>query len=505
MKLFSRKAAGGRWAQGRRGRITWRKVPWRNLPWRGLFALLVGGAWIAFGCAWWLGAPARNPARYNAVAARARATRDFATVRVACLRLLASGQLARAPGLFELAQAAHGLGRAQEAAQLLQLAAPLARPGYAPAHLQLAQLLLGGTNPAPQELRDAETHLKHGLALEPDSLAAHALLGSLYFRTGQRDLATKYLTPAAAAHPKAAVLLALLAKDRGDANGAHLWAERAVQPYRDRVKASKVDGLEDRLGWAQSLVLLERPAEAARVLEEGRKLSGSPDYDLPLGGVYAAWAKTVARDQPADLASRIRLVEQGLRLDPRNRELLRALLDLTQLQGAAAAAARETVARLLTAGGPAALLHFMLGTDAWQRGQTDAGRTHLRLAFEAAPGLPIIANNMAAMLGAGTPADWPRALDIIQPVVEKDPANPYFRDTRGMILAKLGRWAEAVQDLEFSLPQTTAKRATHEVLAQAYRGLGLPDMAARHERLAKEAPAEPATPPQPPPAPGPLE
>lgn len=48
------------------------------------------------------------------------------------------------------------------------------------------------------------------------------------------------------------------------------------------------------------------------------------------------------------------------------------------------------------------------------------------------------------------------------------------------------RSQEAIADLEFALPVLAPKRAAHKALAEAYRSLGLRDLAADHERLAKE-------------------
>jgi len=90
------------------------------------------------------------------------------------------------------------------------------------------------------------------------------------------------------------------------------------------------------------------------------------------------------------------------------------------------------------------------------------------------------------LLALGNPPDLPQALAIAQLLVEKFPDQPHFRDTRGQVLVKLGRWDDAVKDLEYALPRLNDKSATHTALAQVYENLGLRDLAAEHERLAKE-------------------
>jgi len=89
--------------------------------------------------------------------------------------------------------------------------------------------------------------------------------------------------------------------------------------------------------------------------------------------------------------------------------------------------------------------------------------------------------------------DLTRALALVQPMVEVMPNQPDFRNTRGQIYVKLGKWAAAVDDLEYALPLVLDKSATHTALAEAYQNLGMSALAAEHARLAHSpAPAGPA-------------
>ena len=121
----------------------------------------------------------------------------------------------------------------------------------------------------------------------------------------------------------------------------------------------------------------------------------------------------------------------------------------------------------------------------------------MALAFKAAPQMPYVANNMAMLLTLDTPPDLDQALAIIQSVLTNSPGNPGFRDTRGKILLKLGRYQEAITDLEFALPSLKSANSTHKALAEAYQALGLSLLAEEHLRLA-EIPREGSTPVFPP-------
>ena len=162
------------------------------------------------------------------------------------------------------------------------------------------------------------------------------------------------------------------------------------------------------------------------------------------------------------------------------------LVDLSHLSGEEAEAARDRLQGLLLAGGKdTAMLHFCLGSDAWQRGRPEEARQHFTLAFERAPQMPHVANNMAMMLATADPPDLPRALAIIQSLSDKFPHDPHLLDTRGQILVKMGRWQEGVKCLELALPSLSSKATTHQALADAYQHLGLKELAEKHQRLAK--------------------
>jgi len=346
------------------------------------------------------------------------------------------------------------------------------------------------TNVTPQEIGTAERHLKHVLALDPQSVEANDLLGRIYVRMGQWELAEKHLTEVVPARPETALLLAVVARAQGDTAGAHNWAQRAAKFHREKVEAAKLDKPAHRLAWADATAMLEDYPAAFAIVEAGWRDYDNKIYLYPLGQICALWADSLAKTRPGDLASRFSLIQRGLECAPQNELLLRQLISLTHQQGPEAVGARAALTRMLTEGKATGVLHFALGIDAWQRGQPEEARQHFTLAYENTPQLPSVANNMAMILSLGDQPDLPRALAIIESVLVKFPNNPNFRETRGEILARSGRWREAVTDLEFALPNLAAKGAAHKALAEAYAGLGLRELAEEHKRQANGSPEE---------------
>ena len=69
--------------------------------------------------------------------------------------------------------------------------------------------------------------------------------------------------------------------------------------------------------------------------------------------------------------------------------------------------------------------------------------------------------------------------------MQRQPERPNFRDTRGQILAKMGRWKEALVDLEIALRAMVGNRGLHRALAEVYQHLDQPSLAAEHRRIAE--------------------
>ena len=89
-------------------------------------------------------------------------------------------------------------------------------------------------------------------------------------------------------------------------------------------------------------------------------------------------------------------------------------------------------------------------------------------------------------LATTDPPDLPRALQLINQVLEKAPNEANYRDTRGRIYVKMGKWREALPDLEAALSRSANNPNLHRTLATVYERLGVPAMAAEHQSLADQ-------------------
>jgi tetratricopeptide (TPR) repeat protein len=155
--------------------------------------------------------------------------------------------------------------------------------------------------------------------------------------------------------------------------------------------------------------------------------------------------------------------------DPDEAEVVRRFLNTNLLEGRAIG-----------------LSHLILGSLDLDRGNQNDAILHLERAYESLPNAEIIANNLAWLLIHSTPPQAERALKIADLCVERFPTVERFRDTRGHALLKLKRYREAVRDLEAALHALRISPGTHRALAEAYKELGLSDLATQHLERAKK-------------------
>src|ERR1017187_1680373 len=202
----------------------------KSLRW-GIPAILSIMAWLIFGICMAVWKPWQTETRYTRIAEKALAIKDFETARVASQRLLALGVEPRRKHLFDLTKALGGLSQDKEAVSLLGNIAPIDKPGYLHAHLFVAQMLLSKTNMTLREMHTAEQHLKHVVTLDPSSLDANELLGRVYVRLGQWELAEKYLGEVVKKRPETRLLLAAVFKAEGETLFARSEAEKVAKTY----------------------------------------------------------------------------------------------------------------------------------------------------------------------------------------------------------------------------------------------------------------------------------
>ncbi len=487
--------------------------------------------------------------RYDILAKQLLTAGRYEEARVACLRGLSEAKNERdsAQWLYYLAVALNGLGNTQQAQALVKAAAPLDHPGSLQAHILVARSLLDSTNLTPLAIREAASHptnstgvilhmaerqLLNALSIDPESVDVNEALGRFYINTRQLPKARAYLMKIFSVKPDTSLLLAITADLENDAPSAILWSDRAVVAFEQNLvktaphyKYADRDGLIEALkikskytgdspapnrivvtnampmdspvvwlGIVHLLLINGKYAPAMATLDQQILVNSNAVFAAAIGDICATWAQAIPQNQPGASAARLRLVEKGLKYSPDNLILQLLLAEISRGTDDSAAEAKVLLNQLIAAatGEPAALWEFILWTDSRIRGDLVVARQHLDKAARMAPDNPRIKNDLALELSAGPPAEQARGLKLIQSVVDQYPYDASFRETRGQVLARMGRNQEAVADLEYAVLRLPNPVETRRVLNKVYAALGVspekpsPNELAEARRLVKE-------------------
>lgn len=448
----------------------------------GLPAAIVCLAWLPFAYLILGWTPVHIKGHYIEVANAALNGTNYETARVAYERLIQLSPKDRDAYTFGLARSVLGLGRTNEALALLDRLMPLDGPGYLPARMYVARQLTSVTNPPPEALSMALTHLRMIKAFEPKNTEAIEQLAQLYLRINKWEDAKRELLELVGSRPDLSLSLSSVCASLNDDDGSRKWAERAASYFQTQVEV-RPGSIEMRLKLCDSMLLLKRHADALSIAQEGLKRFGGPGWRLMVSRVCSVWLAALP-DNKDTLGNRLELVQIGLVNNPMNEPLLRELIRLSHMEGSQGDAARSTLTGFLAEGKGTALLHVCLGLDAWERQKPELAREHFAVSFSLTPQMPTVANNMAMILIMSTPPDPDRALNIINAVLDKYPNAAIFHETRGQIFVKLGRWREALLDLEFALSNSKGGAGLHRAMAEACENLGMKELAAKHRDLA---------------------
>ena len=422
--------------------------------------------------------------RYETEAWIAFAAKDYRTA-LTCFRRVGQLQKQSPENLYGMALTHEALGDHTFAQGLMNELAPSDGVGYAPAHLWVAKNLLASVEHSTTTRSKAEYHLRQALTGNAGNAdKVHALLGQLYLADGRLDEAESHLSQALKARPELRLPLAKTYALKGQKERAHAEATKALEYYGAAVKADEKN-LAARIACADAATFLEDFNNAKTILEEGLLISHEPAFNAALARVYLVWFDHLSRPPEADLGTRLRLLESGLRCEPNDPALLERLLAVTRVKSAEADRARANLQQLLAKGEMPATVHFILGVDAWERNRMDEARVHWQRANQLDPRSPSLANNLAVVLSRSKSPDLPQALQLVNMAIERAPNEPTFRDTRGTILARMGNWNEALPDLEAALVGAAGNSELHKLLAETYEHLGMAEMTAEHRRLEK--------------------
>jgi len=318
------------------------------------------------------------------------------------------------------------------------------------------------------------------------ALLASAQMAKYFLRRGAVGEAAANFAELATQRPEFLLVTATLYAQLNDAENTLKYAE-AAQTYWSRVVLGSPSDKKARLNLAQSLLLLKNEEKAARILNDGFKITQDSELLQAGGEALAAWAVRIRNEQGTgtdSLVKQIDLLRKAIAIAPNSDAVLEVLVSITiecaENKSDQVQQLRDGVIQGLSSDSA----HFVLGTVALLQGNLKEADFHLDLAIQIDKQSPGLLNNLAVALYRQDPPQLERALALSEAAVRRMNEEPYLRETRGQILIKLKRYTEAIPDLEFALRARELAPQVHLSLSEAYAALGQTEIANRHKALA---------------------
>ncbi len=379
---------------------------------------------------------------------------------------------------------------------------------------------------AEENYEDAIVDLRAVLGDTPDSVRALVLLGSAFERQGAMDLANEQYTRAFQItnyDGSVGIPLANFNIRRGDLTRAEDILLRVTQVNQRNLQAHRMlaqvrINQQDWIGAQESATFLRRLQDDEAVVNqimgvalEGEKRfeqsiasfeaaqSAAPNQTRPLANLVGAYIrneqadkaesflKTVLETSPDNAFAKILLAkvyQVGGRMDEVEEQYKRIIEEHPEEDEAYASyisflsaeqrpvEAKEVAAMARTARPDSVYLGLIKGTLLERDQDMDSALALYEELYNKDPTAVIVANNYASILTdyRTDAVSARRALEVSESFRNID--LPQFKDTRGWILYRLGRYEEALALFEETIESLDQLPVAHYHLGMAYRALG---------------------------------
>lgn len=362
--------------------------------------------------------------------------------------------------------------------------------GHGRAHFLRAQRIAKQAADDAKSQRDLLLHhLKSAVLVEPSLTDAHAMLGSLYLNEGNTAEAVPHLEAAKDGYPSLALSLGKIYLSNGSTAHARSALTAAEIGFREKLEKTEAPLLLE-LQLADALCGLKRFKDSRDLLEQAKqKLEqhSSPDLrdknaqaiDVAIAQVDLHWTKHDV-DQPSpSLQNQTQAIDRligTLDVLPKSTDAEYVLVRTLNQATPRALSAYHQLHGKLTPENSEGLVLCLMGACAMREGDAQQARSYIEQAYQSRPKEPAILNNMAFLISQDAATIPERALALANEAVElagaSHPGVANFRETRGQIFAKMEKWQDAKQDLEFAAQSITGNRDLHLTLALVYEKLG---------------------------------
>jgi len=464
-----------------------------------IFVLIFVSSWL--GWAQW--AKDATVLRYRAAARSAVESSDLELARLCYGRLIDGGNRCEPDDLFNWAKLVWKLGDIRTAETIFRRLAPDDASGFAPAHRMMAirissdltQRQTQGVSVAGvADEKQWELMRKHLVRSGNDLPVELCDLWTTYFMaSGQIAQAAAKQMEAASIDPSRWLRTANWCGHVGEAK-LRTRCLSAAEEHMMRVLKSRPRDYMTRIELAQVYIDCNRVDDAERLVGTGlnftQALPSTKESPEVIGLRRAMSDLCLYRLARADgdrvftFEQKFQLLGRAFQYDPSNRVAYMRLSELYQSahNDSERKELRRHLEQCVAEGDALPFAHFALGAIRWLDGDHVEALWHTERAFAMDADLTEVANNLAWLLGDAAHSDLDRALGLINSAIRRQPGDPRYRDTRGMILMKMSAWEDALTDFEFVLPFARGdnRKRVHEHLETIYSRLGKTSLAELH-------------------------
>ena len=316
---------------------------------------------------------------------------------------------------------------------------------------------------------------------------ARLLYVSFLLRTQSKMEAARVLELVAAQDTNYLLAAAKLNQDANPAASQRL-AETAAVHFRSKLDSLPND-ISATISLAQALVILSREEEAVRLLTGASGWSADVRLSQGAAEALALYALRLKQNDSTrngeSLAKRLDAIKRAVDLAPNHAMVIDVLTQILIECRESANQELLVVRRSLLNGLAPETMHFIEGTIALLNDDVATAESHFAFVGTDTDKMPGLLNNVAVVLQRKGAGNLPRALEFSNAALSLLPDNAVLRETRGEILASLGRHREAVADLEFSLRDASVAAEAHTALANSYAELGMVELSNEHRKLSQ--------------------
>jgi len=411
---------------------------------------------------------------------------DAKTAQIFLQKAMLSDRVSRRDVVFTLARSYEQTNDLERADALMSSLASIGIVGYPAAHRYLA--IRTADNVAKtrrvDDLSGWHWHLTH--ADQSRSAPLQKAWGTYYLIGGDLENSAKHFRTAAEEEPAMWLQVAELEARMNDMEAVR----RTLATARQRLEQQFIrdpGNAQNRLLYATSLFYMGELPQAETLLKQGLSEGDNASFRQLLAAVFVRMFDVEAASTEG-MGNAFGFLTTALEYEPSYQPALSRLVTFARASEGKLDESRNLMRKLISDGRSSAMAHFTLGTLEWIAGNTELAQLNMKQAVAMDKKLPVIANNLAFLLAQSEEPDLDSALRLVDQAVESDPKNADFRDTRGMVLDRMGRTADAAIDYQAGLETAPDPRPFQLKLAELYERLGDPQLAARY-RSAAAAPS----------------